>query len=310
MYAGYLVALSFVPRLRARWAIAAIVAVHAIFLLAPPLALTDVFNYINYGRMEVVHHLNPYTTIPIAEPHGDPAFQLSNWHELLSHMADLCSRTPDVRARAAGRGRFVLGDQDDPRSSQPGNRTVLAWKCARLLGRDPVAAIVLVGLNPIVLVWGLGGDHNDFLMVLLITLSPPAAALGARASPSAAASGGSAASNGSAASEGAAASEYGARSRGAPLAHACVAGVRPVRLTEHRAGAAFVTAAAIKASGGVLIPVVLAGLLRAPRRLTQVLLGMFAGAIVCGGASLLAFGLHLPDLSTQSWLVTSVSVPT
>ena len=44
------------------------------------------------------------------------------------------------------------------------------WKCARLLGRDPVAAIVLVGLNPIVLVWGLGGDHNDFLMVFFIVL--------------------------------------------------------------------------------------------------------------------------------------------
>ncbi len=47
---------------------------------------------------------------------------------------------------------------------------VLVWRCARLLGRDPVAAIVLVGLNPIVLVWGLGGDHNDFLMVFFIML--------------------------------------------------------------------------------------------------------------------------------------------
>ena len=71
-------------RLPARWIVAAIVAVHAIFLLSPPLALTDVFNYINYGRMEVVHHLNPYTTIPILEPHNDPSFLLSNWHELLS----------------------------------------------------------------------------------------------------------------------------------------------------------------------------------------------------------------------------------
>ena len=33
-----------------------------------------------------------------------------------------------------------------------------------------VVAIALVGLNPIVLVWGLGGDHNDFLTVLLIVL--------------------------------------------------------------------------------------------------------------------------------------------
>ena len=74
MYGGYLAALLYVPRLRARWVIAAIVTVHAIFLLAPPLALTDVFNYINYGRMEVVHNLNPYTTIPISGPHDDPSY--------------------------------------------------------------------------------------------------------------------------------------------------------------------------------------------------------------------------------------------
>ena len=84
MYAGYLLALRAAPRLATRWIVATILAVHAIFLLAPPLALTDVFNYINYGRMEVVHHLNPYTTIPISEPHSDPSFILSNWHQLLS----------------------------------------------------------------------------------------------------------------------------------------------------------------------------------------------------------------------------------
>ena len=146
----------------------AIVAVHAIFLLAPPLALTDVFNYINYGRMEVVHHLNPYTTIPIVEPHADPSFEISNWHELLSPYGPMFTiltfvLVPLGVAAPSGRSRAMLAAAslaiDLPRV-----------ECARMLGRDPVAAIVLVGLNPIVLVWGLGGDHNDFLMVLLITL--------------------------------------------------------------------------------------------------------------------------------------------
>src|SRR5438093_1312705 len=84
MYGAYLVGFAYAPRLPVRWVVAAILAVHAIFLLSPPLALTDVFNYINYGRMEVVHHLNPYTTIPILEPHTDPSYALSNWHQLLS----------------------------------------------------------------------------------------------------------------------------------------------------------------------------------------------------------------------------------
>jgi 4-amino-4-deoxy-L-arabinose transferase-like glycosyltransferase len=47
---------------------------------------------------------------------------------------------------------------------------LLVWKCARLLDRDPVRAIVLVGLNPIVLLWGLGGVHNDFLTIFFIVL--------------------------------------------------------------------------------------------------------------------------------------------
>jgi hypothetical protein len=41
----------------------------------------------------------------------------------------------------------------------------------------------------------------------------------------------------------------------------------------------------------------------------QVLLGMAVTTAVIAAASLIAFGLHFPDLSTQSRLVTSVSVP-
>src|SRR5207248_11793117 len=39
-------------------------------------------------------------------------------------------------------------------------------RCARLLGRPVVPALILVGLNPIVLVYGLGGQHNDVFMLL------------------------------------------------------------------------------------------------------------------------------------------------
>ena len=59
----------------------------------------------------------------------------------------------------------------------------------------------------------------------------------------------------------------------------------------------------------MLIPVVLAGLLGYRRALAQVLVGMVLGGIAVGALSLLAFGLHIPDLSTQSRLVTSESVP-
>lgn len=44
----------------------------------------------------------------------------------------------------------------------------LAWKIAPLLGRQPLRAAVLIGLNPLVLVWGVGGGHNDALVALAL----------------------------------------------------------------------------------------------------------------------------------------------
>jgi hypothetical protein len=289
MYACYLLALRYVPRLHSRWAIATVLAVHAIFLLAPPLALTDIFNYVNYGRMEVVHHLNPYTTIPILEPHNDPSYDLSNWHQLLSPYGPLFTLLTFVVVPLGVAASFwVLKSLLAVASLAT---IYLVWKCAQLLGRDPVAAIVLVGLNPIVLVWGLGGDHNDFLMMFFILLGFYLL-LRTR--------------------------ERDGRGEEEPTGSSSVvshaaAGVRgwllPLSAAEIGAGAAFVTAAAIKASGAVLLPVVLAGLLRTPRRLAQVVVGMAAAGALTAVASLIAFGLHVPDLSTQSRLVTNVSVP-
>ena len=44
----------------------------------------------------------------------------------------------------------------------------LLGACARRLGHSPSRAVVLVGMNPIVLVYGLGGVHNDFFMELAL----------------------------------------------------------------------------------------------------------------------------------------------
>jgi hypothetical protein len=292
MYVSYLLALRYVPRLRARWAVAAIVAVHVIFLLAPPLALTDVFNYVNYGRMEVVHGLNPYTSIPILEPHNDPSYDLSNWHQLLSPYGPLFTMITFIVVPLGVAASFWVIKALLALASLA--TIFLVWKCARLLGRDPIAAIVLVGLNPIVLVWGLGGDHNDFLMVLLIVLGFYLL-LRTRERDRAAA--------------GTAPPTADATTRAVGRRKTLAGWVLPLSAPEIGAGAAFVTATAIKASGGVLLPVVLAGLLRAPRRLVQVLIGMAGACAVVAVGSVIAFGLHIPDLSTQSRLVTNVSVP-
>jgi hypothetical protein len=317
MYAAYVVGLRYVPLLRARWAIATIVGVHAILLLSPPLSLTDVFNYINYGRMGMLHGLDPYTTIPALGPHSDPSYALSNWHQLLTPYGPLFTLITYAVVPLGLAGSLwtfkallmVLSLAT----------ILLVWRCARLLGRDPVAAIVLVGLNPLILVWGLGGDHNDFFMMFCITLafylllrarapgiSPelpstqtlpvPAAAVGAPGDPLAVLAAGI------------------DRSETFPPAHRVLwARVRawlwPLAAPELAAGVALAAAIALKASAAILVPVILAGLLRAPRRLVQVVLGLIAGAVVLAVCTVVAFGMHLPDLGAQGHLVIPMGLP-
>ena len=169
MFGLYLAAFLTAPRLRARWTIAAVLAIHVIFLLAPPLSYTDVFNYVNYGRMGVAHDLNPYVTLPASGPHGDPSFALSNWHHLRSPYGPLFTLVSyalvplGVKASLWALKLLVCGASLATLG--------LVWRCARLLRRPPVAAVAFVAFNPIVLIWGLGADHNDALMMLFVMLA-------------------------------------------------------------------------------------------------------------------------------------------
>jgi hypothetical protein len=277
MYVAYVVVLRGSASVRPRWIVASILAVHAIFILSPPLALTDIFNYINYGRMEAVHHLNPYTTIPILEPHDDPSYALSNWHQLLSPYGPVFTMLTFLVVPLGVAASFWVLKAVLATASLL--TLLLVYKSAQLLKRDPVWAVALVGLNPIVLVWGLGGDHNDFLMMLLIMLG---FYLMLRARES---------------------------ERERPHRPSIREWFLPPSAALLGAGAAFVVAAGLKASAAVLIPVILAGLLSYRRALAQMLTGMVIAGALVGALSLLAFGLHIPDLSTQARLVTSESVP-
>src|SRR5258707_15851360 len=146
LYVSYVDGHRDVPRQPARWAIGPVEAVHAIFVLSPPLALTDIFNYVNYGRMEVVHGLNPYTSIPILEPHNDPSFDLSNWHQLLSPYGPLFTMITFVVVPLGVAVSFWVLKALLALASL--GTLALVWRCARLPGRDPGAAIVPVGPNP------------------------------------------------------------------------------------------------------------------------------------------------------------------
>ncbi len=259
MFAFYAVAVWAAPRLRARWTVGCVLVTHLVFLLAPPLSYTDVFNYIDYGRMGVVHGLNPYAVLPTAEPHSDPAFALSNWHHLLSPYGPLFTLFSYVLVPLGVVGSFWVLKVLVGLASLA--IVALVWRCAELLGRRPEAAVLLVAANPIGLVWGLGADHNDVLMMLLVMLAVYLGISRARAAPTPAFGPGSA--------------------------------------------FALVAAAFVKAPAGLLLPIfALAGQSR--RRFIR--FSLLAGAGF-GTATIIAFGLHLPDLVTQGRLVTAIGIP-
>jgi alpha-1,6-mannosyltransferase len=147
-----------------RLAIASIVGLHALFLLAPPLLSQDVFSYVSYARLEVIHSLDPYTTSPDAVP-LDAAFPFAGSKGAESVYGPLFTIVTLPLAKLSVSGAFWVLKAVAALASL--GVVALTWACARRLGRDPVAPALVVGLNPLVLVHVVGGAHNDALVVLL-----------------------------------------------------------------------------------------------------------------------------------------------
>src|SRR3954468_8902039 len=74
----YAVVLGLARHVEARTAAAAIVLLHVLFLLAPPLLSADLFGYIDYARIGALHGLDPYAHGPASAAH-DPVFAFMRW---------------------------------------------------------------------------------------------------------------------------------------------------------------------------------------------------------------------------------------
>ena len=154
-----LLAVRTVP-MRALWVVVGVLA--ALLLLTPPLQLTDLFNYFGYGRLGGLHGLNPYTHV-IGEIRRDPVYLFSTWHGLHSPYSELFTALT-----------YPLGLVSLPVAywifkvavvlAGIGCLAAIA-ACARRLGRDPRLAVAVVGLNPVFLVYAIGGFHLDVIML-------------------------------------------------------------------------------------------------------------------------------------------------
>lgn len=245
MFASYAIAVRAAPRLSARVVIATIVALNLLVLLAPPLLSTDVFSYQIYGRMASLG-VNPY----LHGPHAialDPVYPYidSKWVATPTSYGPLFTVISYALATTSVAVSALVYKSIAALASLV--TMVLIWKCARLREVDPVRAVALFGLNPLVVIYGVGGGHNDLLM----------------------------------------------------LAAVMAAVYATLRYRERVGGAMIIVAAAVKLTGGLLLPFALA---RGSERRTgwrryDVLIGAAAATVAVAGLSGALFDtgpLHLP----------------
>ena len=163
MAVAYGVLLAASRTLSTRAIVISVVAIHVLLLLSPPLQLTDLFNYIGYARLGALHHLNPYTHVIGAETH-DPIFRLATWHNLHSPYGPLFTAATYLLPIGSLSASYWLLKVSTVLASLA--FLALLWRCARQLGRDPRVVLVLVALNPIYIIYAVGGFHNDFFMLV------------------------------------------------------------------------------------------------------------------------------------------------
>ncbi len=148
-----------------RWAIALVAALQLIVFAGPILLSTDVFSYIAYARMGVEHGLNPYIHGPVAIV-GDPVFKYvgEDWIHVATAYGPLYTLLSYPLAPLGLIGALWAMKLEALLASA--GTLALTWRCARTRGLDPARAILIVGANPLYVIYGLGGAHNDLIMML------------------------------------------------------------------------------------------------------------------------------------------------
>jgi hypothetical protein len=269
-------------RRAARWSIALVGTLAVVVCAGPVLFSTDVFSYIAYARMGMLHGLDPYLHGPI-RIEGDPIFKYvgEDWLKVATAYGPMYTLISYPLA-ALGLKGAVWGAKVEALAASAGT-LALTWRCARARGYDPAVALVAVGANPLYVLYGLGGAHNDVIMTFFMMAA--VALVVSEENPSGSAGPTSSASPG-------------------PSSRGRLAGNR-----DALAGASVVAAGLVKATGAVLLPFMLLS-----RRKVSTMWGAAAGLVLVAAVSFPVFGLHGLDvisaLNRDAALVSTDSFPT
>jgi hypothetical protein len=154
-------------RLTARPVLIGISCLNLLVLLAPVMLSTDVFSYVAYGRIGGVYGWNPYLLGPHAIA-ADPLYPFigAQWIHVPSAYGPLFTALSYVLAPLSIASNVIAYKTIAAISSLVVVLTV--WSAARLRDLNPVKAVAIVGLNPVIVIFGVAGGHNDLLMLAIL----------------------------------------------------------------------------------------------------------------------------------------------
>jgi hypothetical protein len=165
MLVAWVVAWLAAPAVSVRAVWAAVGAAFAVTLLGPPQGLTDLFNYLSYGRM-AARGVNPYAIAPFTGSPHDLLYHLSNWHHLRSPYGPLFTLLSEPLGLLPLPTAYVIWKVIVVLTAF-GVLALVAW-LASALGVSVQRALVVAGLCPATLAIGLGGFHNDPPAILAV----------------------------------------------------------------------------------------------------------------------------------------------
>jgi hypothetical protein len=168
----YLLAMRHAEHVPSRVIIGAVVAFTVIAVLGPPLFSTDVFSYQAYAQMFAHYHINPYLfgpekigQYPLTNPLGYDIG--AKWINTASVYGPLFTFLSVVFQTTSIPFNYYAFKVIAALASLA--TMLLIWKSAQRRGVSPKRGVALFGLNPLVTLCGVGGGHNDLLMLMLTT---------------------------------------------------------------------------------------------------------------------------------------------